>query len=155
MNLHDYLIDQAEKPWSEWLSGWADVLPPVFTLWLVNRFGNVFVVMADDSVHLLDLEVGTLDRIADHREHCATLLKECDNASQWLMTPLVDACVAAGITLGPHQCYGFKLPPLLGGRYEIDNVYPAELTERYGFMADLFRQTKDLPDGTEAELEFA
>jgi hypothetical protein len=39
-------------------------------------------------------------------------------------------------------------PPLLGGKYEIDNVEPTDLAVHYGLLADIYRQTKDLPDGT-------
>ena len=47
------------------------------------------------------------------------------------MIPLVDDCVAAGMTLAADQCYGFKIPPV-----------------HYGLLADIYKQTKDLPHGT-------
>jgi hypothetical protein len=57
MNINNYLIDQSGQDWQELVCGWAEILPPVFTIWLVNRFGDVILVMDDGSVHLLDIGV--------------------------------------------------------------------------------------------------
>jgi type VI secretion system (T6SS) immunity protein Tdi1 len=64
------------------------------------------------------------------------------------MIPLVDASVASGLTLAEGQCYGYKIPPILGGQYEVSNVEPTDLSVHYAFLADIYRQTKDVPDGT-------
>ena len=87
MSIHDYLIDQSGKDWSELLSGWSAVLPPPFTVWLVNRFGDVFAVFEDGSVHMLDVGTGVIQRVADSRDDFATQMDVGDNASNWLMIP--------------------------------------------------------------------
>lgn len=151
MDINDYLIDQTGKDWSLILRDWAPPLPTSFTLWLVNRFGDAFVVADDGSVHMLDVSVGALKRLADDRAQFATLLEHGNNANLWLMIPLVNACRASGIRPGPNQCYGFKIPPVLGGAYEVANVEPTDLHVHYSFLADIYRQTKDLPDGTQVK----
>jgi hypothetical protein len=148
MDVHDYLIDQSGKDWSELLSGWSDILPPSFTLWLVNRFGDVFAVFEDGSIHMLDVSIGAVKRIAEDRDHFADQIDVADNANNWLMIPLVDQCVAAGLTLAHNQCYGYKIPPLLGGQYSVENFELTDLSVHYSLLADIFTQTKDLPDGT-------
>ena len=148
MNIHDYLIDQQGKNWSELFSDWGSLVPHSFTLWLVNRFGDAFLALDDGSIHMLDVGGGSFKRVADSRDHFASLLDVEDNADNWLMIPLVDACVAAGMTLGAHQCYGYQHPPLLGGQYTVENFEPTDLSVHYGFLASIFEQTKDLPDGT-------
>ena len=60
MNLRDYLIDQAGKDWAQLLCDWAPPLPLSFTLWLVNRFGDAFVVTEDGAVSMLDVGAGNL-----------------------------------------------------------------------------------------------
>ena len=148
MNIQDYLIDQSGKDWSELLSGWTEALPPPFTVWLVNRFGDVFAVFEDGSVHMLDVGIGVIQRLADNRDDFATQIDAGNNANHWLMIPLVDQCVAAGLTLSDGQCYGYKIPPILGGKYVVENVSPTKLSVHYSLLADIWRQTKDLPDGT-------
>ena len=148
MDLNDYLIPQAGKDWKTLLSGWFELLPRSFTLWMVNRFGDLFVVLDDEAVYMLDVGIGTFKRLANNRSHFAALMDVGDNANHWLMMPLVNACVASGIILGPNRCYGYKIPPVLSGRYEVGNVYPADLAVHYAFLADIYRQTRNLPEGT-------
>jgi hypothetical protein len=148
MNVHHYLIDQSGKDWSELLSGWSDALPTSFSVWLVNRFGDVFATFEDGSIHMLDVGIGAVKRMADNRDHFADQIDVGDNANNWLMIPLVDQCVAAGITLADNQCYGFKIAPVLGGQYSIENIEPTDLSVHYSVLADIFRQTRGLPDGT-------
>jgi hypothetical protein len=97
---------------------------------------------------MLDVGIGAVERIADDRDHFADQIDVGDNANNWLMIPLVDQCVAAGFTLADNQCYGYKVPPILGGQYSVENVEPTDLSVHYSLLADIFRQTKDLPDGT-------
>ena len=148
MDINDYLVAQPGKDWPALLSGWIDPLPPSFTLWMVNRFGDVFVVCDDQSVHMLDVGAGRIERLANDRNHFCTLLDSGNNANNWLMIPLVDACVASDLMLGPDQCYGYKVPPILGGEYDVRNIEPTNLSVHYALLADIYRQTKDLPDGT-------
>ena len=149
MDIKDYLIDQDGKDWAAFLRDWMPPLPSSFTLWLLNRVGDTFVVSDDDgSVHMLDVGAGALERVADNRSHFGDLLDMNGNADNWLMIPLVDECRKAGMQLGSSQCYGFKIPPVLGGKYELSNVEPIDLAVHYSFLADIYKQTKDLPDGT-------
>jgi Domain of unknown function (DUF1851) len=66
-----------------------------------------------------------MERLADSRDDFATRIDVGDNANNWLMIPLVDQCVAAGLTLSQDQCYGYKIPPIevgqCGGRYAVEN----------------------------------
>jgi len=46
-----------------------------------------------------------------------------------------------------------KIPFFLGGAYTFDNLYPTNLLrERLWFNAELWKKTRDLPDGTAVEL---
>ena len=148
MNIQDYLLDQADKDWAALLSGWD--LPETFELWMVNRFGDAFLVFEDGSVHVLDLGACALNRVADNREDFAR--KAANSAADWFMMPLTDACVASGMIPGASQCYSFKVPPVLGGAYELANVTLTDLAVAYSFAADIHPQVKDLPDGTKIKV---
>ena len=119
-------------------------------MWLVNRFGDVFVVFEDGSVHVLDVGIGAVERIADNRDHFADQIDFGDNANNWLMIPLVDQCVAAGLTLAANQCYGYKIPPILEAANTASRMSePTDLSVHYSLLADIFRQTRRIwPDGT-------
>jgi hypothetical protein len=70
------------------------------------------------------------------------------NANDWLMIPLVDRCVTAGMVLGTNQCYGFKTAPTLGGEYEVANVELSDVPVYLAVMGQIHEQIKDVPDGT-------
>lgn len=141
MDINDYLLDGGDSDWSRLLADWNWILPPRFTLWLVNRYGDLFLVVPEGGgICMLDVGAGTLRRLAaDEREFDARL-REGNNAAEWLMMPLVDQCVAAGLKLGPGHCYGFRKPPALGGEYSVDNTEVVDLYTHYSVLGQLHAQ---------------
>jgi hypothetical protein len=95
------------------LSGWQWLLPTEFTVWLMNRFGDLFLILPDGSVHMLDIGAGSLTKLAESRDDFARIIDEDDNADDWLMIPLVDGLVATGVNLQPGQCNGMLIPILV------------------------------------------
>ena len=152
MNVDDYLLDVEGVDWSEALRGWTFLIPSELTIWLANRFGDLFVVPDDGAVHILDIGQGSFTRVADDRDTFCRLIDQPGNANDWLMIPLVDRLVATGHLLTPGRCYGYRLPPLLGGGYDLDDIITLPILEHLRFHADLHRQLKDLPDGTRVRL---
>lgn len=141
MNINDYLIAQAGIDWTKLLSYWTPPLPPRFALWLVNRLGDVFGVLETGAVIRLDIGAGACIEVARSREHFASLLNDAKNADEWLRIRVTDACRHAGMQLGRFQCYGFKIPPTLGGRYEVSNLVPTNLAVHYSYQAYICKQT--------------
>ena len=140
MNITDYLIAPAGKDWSRLLSCWVPPLPPRFSVWLVNRMGEVFAVIDSGAVLRLEVGTGTCEEVARSREHFAQLLDGADHAERWLRISLVDACRRAGVVLRANECYGFKIPPTLGGCYEISNLVPTALAVHYSYQAYVCKQ---------------
>ena len=100
-----YLLDQNGIDWPRAFSTWSWLLPPEFTLWLVNRFGDAFLVLPDGTIHMLDVGGGTLTKVAENRDDFCNKIDESDNANDWLMIPLVDELVAAGLRLQPPAAH--------------------------------------------------
>jgi hypothetical protein len=140
MNILDYLIDPAGKDWPRLLAPWSPPLPPRFTMWLVNRLGEPFVL--DESGHVIRLDVGAgiAETVASSREEFARLLETDANAQLWLRLRLIDGCRLAGMPLRPDECYGFRLPPTLGGRHEPANLAPTHLAIHYSYQAYICKQ---------------
>lgn len=148
MNIDDYLLDHSDVDWGSVLEPWDWLLPSEFTVWLVNRFGDLFVVLEDDSVHMLDVGGGTFEQVTKSRDSFCDLLDLDDHANQWLMIPLIDQLVASGKILEPGTCYGYLQSPVLGGDFNVENTIIIPIQEHYGLNASLHEQSKDLPDGT-------
>lgn len=155
LQLSDYLIDQEGIDWSAALRPWAWLVPNEFTVWMVNRIGDLILVFDDGTVHMLDVGGGSLTKLAASREELASKIDQGDNANQWLAIPLVDRLVAAGITLQQGQCYGFKQPPVLGGDYVVENMRPIAIPDYLGACGSIHAQLVDLADGTQVVLKVA
>jgi hypothetical protein len=144
MSIHDYLIDHRDFDWLELLTEWTWLMPNEFTVWLMNRFGDLFLVFEDGSVHMLDVGGGTLKQVANSRDDFKVKVDEDDNANDWFMIPLIDQLVAAGITLREGQCYSYKKPPVLGGDYTLENTCVFPVAEHYGAYGSIHNQIKNL-----------
>lgn len=148
VNVANYLIDHSGFVWADLLDDWKWLVPSTATVWLMNRFAELALVLEDGSVAYLETSAGALRNIARDREDFIVRIDENDNAHEWLMIPLVDRCMAAGMLLGANQCYGFKTAPTLGGQYDIANVELSDISVYLALMGQTHEQIKDLPDGT-------
>jgi hypothetical protein len=151
--LQDYTIDHRGFDWPDLLAPWAWLLPRELTVWIMNRFGDLFLVMTDGSVHMLDVGGGSLKRIADSRDNFALRIDEGDNANDWLMIPLVDQLVQAGRRLQVGECYSYWQLPLLGGDYTLENTRVVTIDHHYKAFGPIHEKLKDVPDGTRVELK--
>ena len=152
MDISDYLIEQQGKDWAKLLSDWAWLLPNDLTVWMVNRFGDIVLVLDDGTVHFLDVGAGTLKQIAETREDFCVRVDADDNAGIWFLISLVDECAEAGMSLSVDQCYTFKLAPVFGGQYSIENIEVGDLEVNYSLLGQTHDQIKDLPDGATVNL---
>jgi hypothetical protein len=148
MNVPDYLIDHNGLDWARLLSGWEWLLPPEFSVWLMNRYGDLFLILPDDTVHMLDVAGGTLTELSESRDEFTRIIDEDDNADYWLMIPLVDRLAEAGVLLEPGQCYSLVTPPSLGGEYSVENTMVVPIPEHFGLYGSYHEQLRDVPDGS-------
>jgi hypothetical protein len=155
LDINDYLLDVTEVDWSSALRPWRFLVPAEMTIWLVNRFGDIFAALDDGSIHMLDVGAGTFDRVSVSRDEFCNLLDMDDNANQWLMIPLIQKLVAADKRLRPGYCYGYLQPPVLGGDYTVDNTIVIPIAEHYGLNASIQTQIEDLPDGSAVKFTIA
>jgi hypothetical protein len=147
-----YLLDIEEIDWSEALSTWGWLLPNELSIWMVNRFGDLFLIADDTSILHLDMGTGSISQLAKDEAQFIELVTDADHANNWFFVPLVDQLVDSGTVLDAKQCYGFKVLPLLGGSYELDNIAVFPTAEYIRTMGHLHEQLKDLPDDAHVEL---
>lgn len=154
MNIHNYLIAQDGIDFRRMFGNWRWLLSGGFTVWLINRFGDVFAVQKDGTVWWLALDAGTFTKIAESKDEFGKAAESEDRVNDWLMIPLVDRLVAAGKTLGPKECYAFRQLPILGGDYVVENVTIRNLEEQYAALGPIYEKLKNVPDGTKVTFSF-
>lgn len=79
------------------------------------------------------------------------LIKQPDNRSAWFMLDVVLGQHALGMSPGFNECYSFKVPPVLGGKMDPDNIETCDIAVHYSIAGQIFRQVRDLPPGTRVD----
>jgi hypothetical protein len=97
---------------------------------------------------LADAEIQLITGLSHSESLAVCVIDEEGNAEDWLMKPLVDQLVAAGVLLQTGQCYSFLTPPVLGGDYTVQNTVVLPISEHYGVYGSYHEQLRGVPDGT-------
>lgn len=144
MTLDDWNSDTL---WRNAYGGLADG----FLFFAEDIFGDQFCLSArQDGILRFAAETGETTLLAESIEKWADLL-------------LSDYKVETGWTLAHEwqakngqlqfgQRLHPKIPFVLGGKYQLDNLYSGDAVERMLFNGDLASQLKDLPDGAQIRL---
>jgi hypothetical protein len=132
---------------------WRWLVPKSMTARAWSAVGDVFFEDADGSVHWLDTGMGTLERVAPHRD-AFRLRLEADGGEEILLPAVVQGTIALGLAIEPGQCLGFTQLPILGGTYLPENRFPIDAAQWMGFAGTVHKQLAELPDGTQVRLSF-
>jgi hypothetical protein len=129
-----------------WLIG-----PGAFSVVRVTAMGSLFVADAPGVVHFLDTTEGSFRRVADSREALDALFDSTDNRRGLLWSFFVRELRNSGPALAPGQCYGWKVPPCLGGEADFKNVEPTDVATHVSIQGQLHEQARGMAPGTRVE----
>jgi len=130
------------------LSEWRWLLNDSFHLILISSLGDMFLTDAEGHVHWLDAGAGRLTQIASSVDEFQQLRQQPAKAEEWFVPQLVGDIMQSGLCLASAQCFGYKLPPVLGGQMQPSNFEPTNLSVHFSILGQINRQAKDLPAGT-------
>lgn len=148
MNPGAYLLPELADDYD--LSKWFPLVAAGARILCTNLFGDAFFVDSSGAVHMLERGAASVEAIASSEEEFREAI--IGDSEGWQLRPLADQCRSAGKILGDGQCYAFKMLPVLGGEYIVENVWVAPWREWFDLTADVYEQIKDVPDGTPVRL---
>jgi hypothetical protein len=134
-------------------ASWSWVLVQPTRVLARNRFGNVLVELGDASVWRVCPEDLTATEVATSVAALDTLWADEEFQTDWAVEAWIEAAESALGPLGENQCYGFKVWPVLGAPYEVENMVIKPVSEWLAVSGDVGRQVKDLPPGTQIRLD--
>lgn len=112
-----------------------------------NAFGNL----------LIEDVAGQLWRICPEELSCDVVVsqtvEELIASDDWKMDSMVVLATEALGEPGAGRCFCLKIPGVLGGRYERDNLGTIALDELIDVSGHLADQIKDLPEGAQIKLK--
>ncbi len=140
------------ETWNEydlWKKGYGELLSN-YLFFAEDAFGVQFGIYSSRVIRF-DPESGESEEIAnDIEEWAEIILADYDYqtgyslAHQWQAK---NGALQEGKRLLP------KVPFILGGAYEVENLYAEDTLEGMYLRADIWRQIHDLPDGAQIELK--
>jgi hypothetical protein len=130
------------------LSEWRWLADESFDPIVISALGDLFLRNDDGRIFWLNAGSGQLTKVADSAEEFKRLMVQAENANDWFVPQLVGDILASGKRLKAGECFGYKVPPVLGGEIEPDNFEPTDLQVHFGILGQIHRQVKDLPPGT-------
>ncbi|MFL5245565.1 MAG: DUF1851 domain-containing protein [Gemmataceae bacterium] len=130
------------------LSEWRWLADESFQPVVITALGDL--LLRHDAGRIFWLESGwwRLSEVAPSAEEFKRLMVQPEHADEWFVPQLVHDLLTAGRRLGPGECFGYKVPPILGGEVDLDNFEPTDLQVHFGILGQIHRQVKDLPPGT-------
>ena len=116
---------------------------------LLTALGDAFLQDASDgSVHLLAAGPGKFEQVATSVEEFTSMLRDKEFVEENFVPRIVVEMRSLGHNLAPGQVYGYKVPPVLGGEYSIENLEPTDIGVHFSILGQAHRQLKGVPDGT-------
>lgn len=113
-------------------------------------FGVQFCIRGG-KIQKFDPEAGEFEDMAENLEEWATKILE--DPEYEIGYELVQAWQQQNGSLLSGSRLLPKTPFIFGGEYEIKNLYMLDSLKAMEFRADIWRQIRDLPDGTEIKLK--
>lgn len=140
------MIETIREAW-----GWIGLDP--LRVETTNAFGNVIVEDTQGRFWRIRPEDLACAIIASNREEYTALWANPDFVRGLEMARLVQE---AKHRLGPiptGSCYCLKMPSVLGGKYDVDNLGTVDHSHLIAFSGYLAEQIKDMPDGSQVILK--
>lgn len=133
---------------AELLEDWAWLIQKSYSLVAMNNFGDMFLRDENGAIHFLELVSGTITKIAESAIKFEQSAKETENRRTWFLTILLTELEQAGMTLAKGQCFGYKIPPILGGKIEVANIEVGDISVYVSLLGQIHQQVRSAPPGT-------
>lgn len=119
----------------------------------LNKFGNVIFTDQSGKYWRICPEELQCKAIAESAAAYERLLTDEEFLSDCGMGRLVEIAEAKYGAQPEGRCFCLKIPGILGGAYDIENIGTIEAGELIRFAGDVANQIKDLPPGSKIKFE--
>jgi hypothetical protein len=148
LTLTDLLVPLDRGRDTSLLEEWAWLVGENALPILATANGNMFYAdgHANDCVHILDAACSTVRNVCPTWDDFGSVIAVRENADEWLTPQLVGDLIELLGPLPDGHCFGFKLPPCVGGSFNVDNFEPTSLALHFGLLGQIASQVQKYPD---------
>jgi len=154
LTIDDLTKDITKVDLDDILSCWQWLLVDMKTVALISCMGDLFLIGKDYSIYWLATDTGSLSKVADSLEQFKQQLTDENQVDIWFHPQLVGQLIIAGKILKENEVYSYKIQPVIGGDYSIDNIERTDISVHFAFSGQICEQIKDLPDRTKVNIKF-
>jgi hypothetical protein len=133
------MVDVAEYDVPRLLTEWQWLLPTTDTPLFVSALGDWVFGAPDGSLWCLSVLEGDYRQIASDARQYNTLNKSAEWLDQTFLASWQEIALRHGLDPTIHECLGWKLHPLLGGKFEVDNLKVFSMVVYQSLMGQLHR----------------
>jgi hypothetical protein len=141
------MIDVIKQDW-----GWIGTTP--MEIVTTNAFGNVIFIDTSQNFWRICPEELSCEVISESTDEYNTLIRDPEFKTDWFMENLVEIATQEFGEQPDDRCFCLKVPGVLGGEYELENMGTIPREELVSFAGDIARQIKDIPDGQEIQIDW-
>jgi hypothetical protein len=140
--LRALVINASEYDTSRLLTEWHWLVPELAVPLFISVFGDWVFGHSDGSLWMLSLLDGDYRQLAKNAAEYNALNK----SAEWLEKTFIASwqAIAAGHGLQPskNECLGWKIHPILGGKFEAANLQIFSMAVYQSLMGQLHRQLR-------------
>jgi hypothetical protein len=144
---NELVVDRATIETEGLLDTWRWLVDVSCQVILIGALGDLFVQNAIGQVFWLDTGWGELTQVAETADAFQQLLLQPENFDQWFVPQLVGDLLTSGKQLKPGECFGYQVPPVLGGAIAPENFEPIDVRVYFDLLGQIQERVQALPDG--------
>ena len=137
---------------SDILSCWLWQITNLESVYMITVFGDIFYIGKDKGIYWLQSDCGDLVKVAENIEQFQKNLLDENKFDEWFLPQLVENLINAGKILKENQVYSYKIFPIIGGEYTVDNIEPTDISVHFALTGQICEQIKELPDGSKINI---
>ncbi len=122
------------------LVDWRWIVPEDAKPLMIGIFGDWIFGAPDGSLWHLDLLEGQFTQIALNSDEFNAKKREEQHRNDWFGANWADIALAEGMTPNDDECLGWKIAPVLGGPFSIENIQVYSLRVYQSVTGQLFKR---------------
>jgi|GEM_PF-75463 len=151
--ISDLIKDIKKIDFQDITSAWNWLIAGYKSVLMVTKFGDMFIVDANDEISWLDTGIGTFTKVASSPIQFEEFLRDPEKTATWFLTDLYLELQEQQIFLQENEVYSFQKLPVIGGQYTIDNVKPTDISVHFAINGQICEQLKNIPNGTKVQIK--
>ena len=138
----EFITNVSSEEAKELLPQWSWLVPNTDTPLFLSAFGDWVFGNPDGSLWILSVLEGSYERVAINSEEYNELNKSSEWCNDNLLAEWFPIALENGICPDANECIGWKIHPIIGGKFTPKNLQAFSMVVYQSLMAQLHSQSQ-------------